>query len=214
MSFRPEFVYVMFSATDCAIGRFIRKMTRSRYNHVSVSFDPDMQSLYSFARYHQTAPFYAGFVEESLMRYQLSGRQANVKVCRIRLSDQQARTLTRAVGEVRASQSKYIYNYLSALTFLAHRRFDVPQAFTCVDFAVWLLSRAGLEEVPDAFFTIAHLEEALDAYVIFEGESQFYADALTWGSDSYTDPLTRRGYVMGTASVLGKLFYRTVARFI
>ncbi len=212
MNFHPEYVYVMFSATDCSVGRFIRRMTRSRYNHVSVSFDPDMQSLYSFARYHQTAPFYAGFVEESLMRYQLSGRQATVKVCRIRLSDQQAATLKNAVGEVQASQGEYIYNYLSALTFLAHRRFDVPRAFTCVDFAVWLLSRAGIEEVPDAFFTIAQLEEALQKYVTFEGESQFYADALTWGDDAYEDPLTRRGYVIGTAANLGKLFYRSVAR--
>ncbi len=214
MNFHPEYVYVMFSATDCSVGRFIRKMTRSKYNHVSVSFDPDMQSLYSFARYHQSAPFYAGFVEESLMRYQLSGRQATVKVCRIRLSDQQAGALTRAVDEVQASSGEYIYNYLSALTFLAHRRFDVPRAFTCVDFAVWLLSRAGIHEVPDAFFTIADLEAALQKYVIFEGESQFYADALTWGNDAYADHLTRRGYVKGTASILGKLFYRTVARML
>jgi hypothetical protein len=214
MNFHPEYVYVMFSATDCSIGRFIRKMTRSKYNHVSVSFDPDMQSLYSFARYHETAPFYAGFVEESLMRYQLSGRHATVKVCRIRLSDQQAAALARAVDEVQASAGEYIYNYLSALTFLARRRFDVPRAFTCVDFAVWLLSRAGIGEVPDAFFTIADLEDALQKYVIFEGESKFYKDALTWGSDAYADPLTRRGYVMGTASILGKLLYRTVARFM
>ncbi len=214
MSFHPEFVYVMFSATDCSIGRFIRKMTRSKYNHVSVSFDPDMQSLYSFARYHKTAPFYAGFVEESLMRYQLTGRQATVKVCRIRLSDQQAATLRYAVDEVQTSQVEYIYNYLSALTFLARKRFDVPHAFTCVDFAVWLLSRAGIAEVPDTFFTIEDLEAALSAYVIFEGESQFYADALTWGNDAYADHLTRRSSVIGTATILGKLFYRTVARFM
>ena len=118
------------------------------------------------------------------------------------------------MDEVQASSGEYIYNYLSALTFLAHRRFDVPRAFTCVDFAVWLLSRAGIHEVPDAFFTIADLEAALQKYVIFEGESQFYADALTWGNDAYADHLTRRGYVKGTASILGKLFYRTVARML
>ena len=214
MRFNPEYVYVMFSATDCAVGRFIRRMTRSKYNHVSVSFDPDMQSLYSFARYHQTAPFYAGFVEESLMRYQLTGKQATVKVCRIRLGDQQAEALGRAMDEMQASAGDYIYNYLSALTFLARRRFDVPRAFTCVDFAVWLLSRAGIDEVPDEFFTISGLEAALEKHVIFEGDCKFYANALTWGNDAYEDRLSRRGYVMGTASILGKLFYRTVARFM
>ena len=214
MRFYPEYMYVMFSATDCSVGRFIRRMTRSKYNHVSVSFDPDMQSLYSFARYHESAPFYAGFVEESLMRYQLSGKQASVKVCRIRLSDEQSAALFALMGEMEASRDDYIYNYISALFFLARKRIDVPRAFTCVDFAVWLLSRAGIQEVPDAFTTIADLEEALSKYVIFEGDCKFYAHALTWGNDAFEDHLTRRGYFVGTASILGKLFYRSVARFM
>ncbi|MGI6239235.1 MAG: hypothetical protein ACOYI5_06380 [Christensenellales bacterium] len=210
----PEYVYVMFSATDCAVGRFIRRMTRSKYNHVSVSLDPDMQSLYSFARYHETAPFYAGFVEESLMRYQLYGKQATVKVCRIRLTQEQAEALTRTIAELESSPGEYIYNYISALLFLTRRRIDIPRAFTCVDFAVWLLSHAGIEEVPDAFFTIHALERALDRYTVYEGDCKFYTSANAWGDDVFQYRLSRRGYVASTVSLLGKLFYRAVARYM
>ena len=62
-------IYIVFSSTPTGMGRLIRLATRNQYNHVSLSFESDIQKLYSFARYHRTIPLYGGFVVESVLRY-------------------------------------------------------------------------------------------------------------------------------------------------
>ena len=43
-------LYVMFSHTNTGMGRMIRAVTGSSYNHVSISLRPDLAVCYSFAR--------------------------------------------------------------------------------------------------------------------------------------------------------------------
>ena len=50
MTDSPKYVYVIFSSTQYMIAKCIRAMTNHRYNHVSISLDGNLQTLYSFAR--------------------------------------------------------------------------------------------------------------------------------------------------------------------
>ena len=60
-------IYIVFSATPTGMGSLIRKATRNRYNHVSLSLSRDIRKMYTFARLHRAIPLYGGLDRKSVV---------------------------------------------------------------------------------------------------------------------------------------------------
>ena len=75
-------LYVMFSHTNTGMGRMIRAVTGSSYNHVSISLRPDLAVCYSFARRNKHNALAGGFVAEDAGRLCDEG-DIRVRVCRV-----------------------------------------------------------------------------------------------------------------------------------
>ena len=54
-------IYIMLIETQFRTGKMIRFLTRNTYNHVAISFEPNTNLLYSYARYRYNEPLSAGF---------------------------------------------------------------------------------------------------------------------------------------------------------
>ena len=59
-------VYILLTDTGSVLTTMIKHVTTNPYNHVSISFDEDLETLYSFGRKHPNNPFLGGFVKESI----------------------------------------------------------------------------------------------------------------------------------------------------
>ena len=59
-------IYIVISQTGSIVSKFIRIVTRDRYNHVSVTLDKELNTMYSFGRIYTYNPFIGGFVKESV----------------------------------------------------------------------------------------------------------------------------------------------------
>jgi len=164
-------LYVVFSSTPCKMGSFIRAMTRNRFNHVAIGTDPELGVLYSFARRYRDTPFYGGFVKESGTRYQNRGRLADIKVYALPVTEEQYRQAKARLDEMYISADKYLYNLLSAVFLPLKIRIRLPDAYTCVDFAVDFLSTCGIcpELDPMQIYSIRRLEDSLHGKVVYEG---------------------------------------------
>lgn len=182
-----DFIYVVFTSTPCGVGRFLRTVTRYHYNHVSVSMEPGLTPLYSFARYYKNAPFHGGFVRESLLRYQNGDRCADVLVCAVPLTAEQAARARRFLRGVESAADRYVYNMLSAACFPLRHRVLIENAFTCVEFAVRVLAESGSADSPDrdGFCTVRRLAEELRKYAIYEGPITKYLDGAVWEPDNF-----------------------------
>lgn len=179
-------IYIVFSSTHCGIGSFIRFVTGGFYNHVSVSFDRELRELYSFARLYKRAPLYGGLVHESRLRY--SGIIATpIKVCQITLSDEQFGRIRTTVDTMMRDRETYLYNLVSAILYPLHRRVRILRAYTCVEFATYLLSSVELLHSvnSDSFCSIENLELLLNDNVIFEGEFPQSDAECDWQDDMY-----------------------------
>lgn len=163
-----ESVYIIFSSTNCGIGKFIRTVTGGFYNHVSVSFDPSLREMYSFARYHKSAPLYAGFVCESCERY-LANKATPIKVCRIPLNSERYLLEKSRIEQMRVHKNYYVYNLLSAIFYPLHYKVDIKDAYTCVEFAVTTLNNVGIPKSIPRFCSIQNLETLLADRVVYEG---------------------------------------------
>ena len=60
-----EYVYVVVTQTGTVLSRILKAITHANYNHVSLSVDPTLRTMYSFGRKNAYNPFFGGFVMES-----------------------------------------------------------------------------------------------------------------------------------------------------
>lgn len=166
---KNKMIYVVFSATPLKIGTMIRFVTRGQYNHVSFSFDPRLKTLYSYARYHKSAPFYGGFVKESPARYKNKDIQATVFVCALPVDEQKYNLIQKRIRAMEQSPYKYRYNLLSAATSPLSKRVIVPDCYTCIEFVVSLLSMAFDGFCETDFYEIEELRKKLMPYCVYSG---------------------------------------------
>ena len=103
-------LYVLLTSTPLKTGKFIRKVTGFEYNHCSISFDENFNSLYSFTRKHKNATFYACLVNESSLRYK---DNTKVKIFKIPIDYKIYKRLKNYLKDLINHENDYIYNYLS-----------------------------------------------------------------------------------------------------
>ena len=198
------FLYVVFSATPTGMGRFIRLATGHPWNHVSLSLDPNLETLWSFARHRRCAPLWGGLVRESSLRYQ----GARWKVCRLPLSEEAARNLEETLNRYWAEREDWLYHTPAALVSLAGYRPHMPRAHTCVSFALKILVELALPVISlPRHPTVSALEQTLNPFFLQEGPACPRGD---WGEDPYPLPLTRRQCVWRTARHFMRLARRAV----
>lgn len=60
-----DHIYIVVTQTGTILSRLLKVITNADYNHVSISSDPALNTLYSFGRKNAYNPFWGGFVKES-----------------------------------------------------------------------------------------------------------------------------------------------------
>jgi hypothetical protein len=211
VSLNQKYVYMVFSCTSTKIGAMIRFVTNNKYNHVSIALEDDLKKMYSFTRYRANAPFLAGFSEESPLRY--LDDNTDVKICRIPVSLEKYSEVLDYIDNLSRNSKRYIYNYFSAFLFPAGVKIRIPDAYTCLEFGIHILSRHGLVEgiCERKFYKIVDLEKLLEPFVAYEGNIANIAVSSGWGNDIYPDRMTSKLRICtGSAMQVGRLFYRLV----
>lgn len=160
-------IYVFFFTPQFKIGRAVRLMTRNQYAHVALSFGPDTQMLYSYARYRYHEPLISGFGVEYTDRYSVLGQAVDIKVCEVPVSDELYERISQKIEIYRANQSSTRYNFFDVVTYPFHRHVELEYTHTCISFLLELLEMRDVH-------TISQLEKKLSGQVVYEGPlSQF-----------------------------------------
>lgn len=162
-------IYVVFSATPYIVGKAIRHITGEEYNHASIALDADLSRMYGFARRYYRIPLYGGFVKESLARYRIGGKAADIRLCRLPVSEAQYRALEERLATMHSRAQDYIYNHISALGALLHKRVPARDAYTCVEFCVEILHDLGIALDPGKYYSIGDVEEMLRPFAVYTG---------------------------------------------
>ena len=132
-------LYIMLSATPCGMGKMIRATTAFPFNHVSLTMDSTYRRWYSFARHNKRAPLAGGFVVETPERYAAIGDALPIQLYHIPLSPTQASRVRRILEKAEAHSDLLIYNSFGAAVSVMHFQLSLPGAYTCLDFANYIL---------------------------------------------------------------------------
>ena len=136
-----RFFYIAFLLTPFGTGKIIRTVTGFPYNHTGISFSPEMKYFYSFARYYKKAPFYAGFVKESALRYNNNGKIAKIKICAVPVSEENYNNAKKHIEDITEHSEEYIYNLISVITFPFRKSVKIKKSYTCIEFVLSMLMR-------------------------------------------------------------------------
>ncbi|MCD7847088.1 MAG: hypothetical protein LUG49_03520 [Oscillospiraceae bacterium] len=194
-------IYIVFFATDLKTGRFIRTVTRHRFNHAAISLD-GMRTFYSFSRLYIDHPMISGLVCESPKRYLMTGKTV-LRAYRIDVDLETYELIQSHISEMLALRDDYVYNFISCGTYMLGRRFTRKRAFTCVEFVRDTLVYGGiLFDNQHHKVGVDSLENELAAcgYKMNEGTARELLMRTSWGDDPYLDDCGGRFAVMREAS--------------
>lgn len=214
MNMKDKSIFVIFFSSPFITGKMIRKYTKNFYNHVAISLDSNLTKVYSFSRYNLDNPLYAGFVQESLLRYNYKGKDSMLKICEIPISNKEYKNILKYISEIKDNEKEYIYNFYSAFTYLFSKRIEINKAYICVEFAVKILSEhvSKIKLDKNKFYSIKDLESILTDYVTFEGKVSDLLIRYNWEDDNF---LTKRNIIIRAGYVLtnhSKLTYRLIRK--
>ena len=172
-----KYFYVVLCRTGTFLSRIISKVTGDLFTHASVSFDDNLETMYSFGRLWAFNPFIGGFVKESV-EYGVMRRfrSAETLVMRVEVSAEKYQEIVSYIENMYAERKKYKYNYWGL--FLSKWRVRVRgkgNRFYCSEFVNDLLERFGIIQ-PGEFGKVVRPMELLQlgdngiGEVIYHGE--------------------------------------------
>lgn len=168
-----KYIYVVLSQTPTKFGRLIRNRTHTKYNHASISFDENMEQLYSFGRARHEIPMKAGLVKEFRERFSLNKIDyVACKIYKIPVSQIDYARGLEMIKEIKGDTDGYMYNLFSVLTFPMFHGFATYKTFTCVEFTAYMLRYMNIawnQSKPDCKYMPEQLGAELEEWRYFEG---------------------------------------------
>ena len=124
-------VYIVISQTGTALSRILKFITGAKYNHASISLEPDLSTMYSFGRNYGTFKRFSG---------------TKVEVLSIAVSEGQYINLGQMLEGMAKNKKRYHYNYLGLFLAGANIHYRQANSYYCSEFVKEMLVRNGIRE--------------------------------------------------------------------
>ena len=137
-------IYIILSQTGTLFSKAIKWHTKDPYNHASISFDANLEDMYSFGRKKRYNPIDTGLIQENFERG-LFPYFPNAKCCilEIPVTKEEYDIMHQAVEEFYRNKDNYRYNFIGVLTYTMGRGYSRKDHFFCSQFVAYIISNTG-----------------------------------------------------------------------
>lgn len=167
-------IYLLFTDTGSLLSKLIKLYTKKPYNHVSLAFDPELMTVYSFGRKKATNPFHGGFVKEDVR----SGlfKDADCAIYSLTITAEQQVKIRSIIDEMEKHKDIYRYHFLGLFGFLLSKPISKQHAFFCSEFVATLLMECGViyEHKPASLMSPSDLQQIPCLQLQYEGKLKDY----------------------------------------
>lgn len=169
-----EHIYIMLSATNSMLSTAIGVVTKKKYNHISISFDKELDEVYSFGRLNPNNPFSGGFSREQVTsNFYL---KAECQIYELEVTREQFKKIRAIIDQYDKNKHYYYYNLLGLVTAWLNIPWDRPDAYFCSEFVSTVLIESDVLDkslIPSV--TRPHdIINNLDLALYFEGHMWQY----------------------------------------
>ncbi len=163
-------IYIILSQTGTLFSKAIKWHTKDPYNHASISFDIDLEAMYSFGRKHRYNPIDTGFIQENFDRG-LFPYFPNARCCilEIPVTDEEYEVMYRIVEEFYSNKDNYRYNLMGVLTYTVGLGLTRKEHFFCSQFVSYILSNTDYWSYNPALTKPMDFLDIPNKKIIYEG---------------------------------------------
>lgn len=173
-----KYIYIMFTFTGTTFSRVLRKVTRQAYTHVSISFDQNLDTCYSFGRYSvKDKPWQATFVVEGKAKgVYLEKSNTSAKVFRLEVNEEQFISAQKIVATFERNHEVFRYNFAGLPHIWMGLPLERDTKFVCSQFVAYVLENSNIFSFPKGYSTI----RPVDIYqmvntLVYEGPLAAYS---------------------------------------
>lgn len=170
-------VYIVLSQTRTYPARAIRLYTHEPYAHASISFDENLEEMYSFARRGIYNPFNAGFIREHIDKGVFKRFDSTECIIyRLMITEQQYISLRKEIEIFNNNRDTYSYNYLG----LIGAAFNIPvcskHRYFCSQFVAYVLEKSGINIFGKTYALVKPKDIRINTNLItvYEGRLSMY----------------------------------------
>lgn len=155
-------IYIVASQTGTMPSRLIKRVTRARFNHVSISLDARMDTMYSFGRRHPYTPLWGGYVKECPLTDTFARfPETQAQIIKVDVSHEQYDGIQTCLEKMYRHRRNYHYNYAGLFLGAFRVPFRRKNHYYCSEFVRDILVKFGVVS-PEQFGPIVQPQELLD----------------------------------------------------
>ena len=170
-------IYIVLSQTNTYPARAIHFYTKEPYAHASISFDDDLEEMYSFARRGTYNPFNAGFIREDIDTG-VFGRFSSTTCCvfELEITNKQYYSLRKEINVFVQNMDYYSYNYLGLLGAAFNIPIKSKQKYFCSQFVAYVLQQSKINIFDKDYSLIKPRDIRINPYLkpIYQGKLAEY----------------------------------------
>lgn len=138
-------VYVLLTHSGTVLANVIKNVTKEPYSHSSLSFDPKLETMYSFGRKYKSNPLIGTFVQEDIKSglYEDISDKTNYSLYVTFVSQVEYDKMQSYLDEFINSNTKYRYNFIGLIRHNLGLETDREDAFFCSEFVDTVLKSSG-----------------------------------------------------------------------
>lgn len=133
-------INIVLTQTNTIISKALKAVSKKPYNHISISFDDDCKTMFSFGRKIIWFPLIGGFVKENVN----SGifkmyPDTKCKIYKLEVSDVDYNTIIGRLGKFLAEPDSFRYSILNLFLIYLNIPFQRHYYYVCSSFVTYLL---------------------------------------------------------------------------
>ena len=133
-------IKIVLTHTNTVVCRTLKAFSKKPYNHISISFEDDCSTMFSFGRKITWFPLVGGFIKEDINSGVFKMHpETKCKIYKFEVTDEDYDIITRRLNDFLAKPHKYRYSFLNVFLI----RFNIPYQrehhFVCSSFVSYLL---------------------------------------------------------------------------
>jgi hypothetical protein len=142
-----NYLYVVLTRTNTVISRLIKHFTKDEYTHASISFDKELNNMYSFARRNTYNPFIGRFKKEDINEglYKFCDTLPGA-IIEIEVSKEQYEKANELLDHFILNSSLYKYNYKGLWYNLLNKPITNDHRFLCSEFVYHILKESSIAD--------------------------------------------------------------------
>lgn len=164
-------IYIILSYSGTVPSMFIRAFTRFKYAHVSLSFDKNMNKMYSFGRKKLNNPLYAGMViEDKNGLFYQKFSETECVIYEIDINKKKYKKLRKMVDKYENNIDYYYYDMVGLVFKLFKIKLRRKHHFVCTDFVSTLLIESNIHNFNKRIIEPKHFLEIPNKKLIYSGK--------------------------------------------